>query len=83
MTHRDRAGDASGQRAGRREAAGDPGRKPWEAVSMGHYQRSLVLDGPGAVATDSGPSRSVRLFLIVFFESKTIDRTNQIKPAAM
>ncbi len=91
MTHRDRAGDASGQRAGRREAAGDaghrqgfptpsggsparperrfpkafglpialrrgawlpmsriatpraPGRKPWEAVSMGHYQRSLVL----------------------------------------
>ena len=90
MTHRDRAGDASGQRAGRREAAGDaghrqgfptpsggsparperrfpkafglritlrrgawlpmsriatpraPGRKPWEAVSMGHYQRSLV-----------------------------------------
>ncbi len=100
MTHRDRAGDASGQRAGRREAAGDaghrqgfptpspnrplpvrlrdrnggfpmafgrpmafrrgpwlpmsriatpraPGRKPQpgsmgEAVSMGHYQRSLV-----------------------------------------
>ncbi len=90
MTHRDRAGDASGQGAGRREAAGDaghrlglrtpsggsparperrlpkafgrritwrwgtwlpmsriaapraPGRKPWEAVSMGHYQRSLV-----------------------------------------
>ncbi len=90
MTHRDRAGDPSGQRAGRREAAGDaghrqgfptpsggsparpewrlpqilwtgafglpmalrwgawlamsriatpraPGRKPWEAVSMGHY----------------------------------------------
>ncbi len=25
MTHRDRAGDPSGQRAGRREAAGDPG----------------------------------------------------------
>ena len=25
MTHRDRAGDASGQRAGRREAAGDAG----------------------------------------------------------
>ncbi len=22
-----------------------PGRKPWEAVSMGHYQRSLVLGG--------------------------------------
>ncbi len=95
MTHRDRAGDPSGQRAGRREAAGDaghrqgfptpahspaagsparperrlpkafgpriafrrgawlpmsriatpraPGRKPWEAVSMSHYQRSLVL----------------------------------------
>ncbi len=99
MTHRDRAGDASGQWAGSREAAGDaghrqgfptpathsrgagsparperrfpkgfrpgggrpialrrgrwlpmpriaapraPGRKPWEAVSMGHYQRSLV-----------------------------------------
>ncbi len=90
MAHRDRAGDASGQRAGRREAAGDaghrqgfptpsggsparperrfpkafgrpmalrrgawlampriatpraPGPKPWEAVSMGHYQRSLV-----------------------------------------
>ncbi len=89
MTHRDRAGDASGQWAGSREAAGDaghrqglptpsgssparperrlpkafglpmafrrgawlpmsriaapraPGRKPWEAVSMGHYQRSL------------------------------------------
>ncbi len=95
MTHRDRAGDASGQGAGRREAAGDaghrrgfptpahsatagsparperrlpkafgrpialrwgarlpmsriaapraPSRKPWEAVTMGHYQRSLVL----------------------------------------
>jgi len=86
MTHRDRAGDPSGQRAGRRQAAGDaghrqglptpaggsparperrfpkafgrrpaslamsriaapraPGRKPWETVSMGHYQRSLVL----------------------------------------
>ena len=90
MTHRDRVGDPSGQRAGRREAAGDaghrqgfptpaggsparperrfpkafgrpnafgrgawlamshiatpraPGRKPWETVSMGHYQRSLV-----------------------------------------
>ncbi len=91
MTDRDRTGDPSGQRAGRREAAGDaghrqgfptpsggspvrpeprlpkafgrpmalrrgawlpmsriatpraPGRKPWETVSMGHYQRSLVL----------------------------------------
>ncbi len=90
MTHRDRAGDPSGQGAGRREAAGDaghrqgfptpaqiptvagsparperrlpkafgrrpawlampriatpraPNRKPWETVSMGHYQRSLV-----------------------------------------
>ncbi len=90
MTHRDRAGDPPGQRAGRREAVGDaghrqgfptpsggsparperrfpkafglpmafrrgawlpmshiatpraPGRKPWETVSMGHYQRSLV-----------------------------------------
>ncbi len=90
MTHRDRAGDPPGQRAGRREAAGPaghrqgfptpsggssarperqlpkafglpnacgqgprlavprtvtpraPGRKPWEAVSMSHYQRSLV-----------------------------------------
>ena len=95
MTHRDRAGDRTGHRAGRREAAGDaghrqgfptpatespaagsparperrfpkafgrpntfvrcawlpmpriaapraPGRKPWETVSMGHYQRSLV-----------------------------------------
>ncbi len=27
MTHRDRAGDASGQRAGRREAAGDAGHR--------------------------------------------------------
>ncbi len=95
MTHRDRTGDPSGQRAGRRDAAGPaghrqgfptpaeirplpvrlpdrrrfpkafgrpmalrrgawlpmsriatpraPGRKPWETVSMGHYQRSLVL----------------------------------------
>ncbi len=91
MTHRDRAGDPSGQWAGRREAAGDaghrqgfptpsggsparperrlpkafgrpialrrgarlpmcriatpraPGRKPWETVSMGHYQGPLVL----------------------------------------
>ena len=90
MTHRDRAGNPSGHRAGRREAAGDAGhrrgfptpspirplpvrlpdrnggfprlsdgvprgfrcpaslrhararRKPWETVSMGHYQRSLV-----------------------------------------
>ena len=30
-----------------------PSRKPWEAVSMGHYQRSLVL-GPGP---DLQPSR--------------------------
>ncbi len=89
MTQRDRAGDASGHRAGRgtsarlsdaptdSPAAGSParperrfpkafglpmalrrrawlampriaaprapGRKPWETVSMGHYQRSLVL----------------------------------------
>ena len=99
MTHRDRAGDPSGQGAGRRGAAGDAGhrqglptpargptagspvrperrlpqilwagafgprggqrparlampriatprapcRKPWEAVSMSHYQGSLVL----------------------------------------
>ncbi len=90
MTHRDRAGDPSGQGAGRREVAGPaghrqgfptpsggsparpeqrlpkafgrpialrrdawlpmsriaapraPGRKPWDAVSMGHYQRFLV-----------------------------------------
>ncbi len=89
MAHRDRAGDASGQWAGRREAAGDaghrrgfptpsggtpvrperrlakgfrpggglrrawlpmsriatpraPSRKPWETISMGHYQRDLV-----------------------------------------
>ncbi len=85
MTHRDRAGDPSGQGAGRREAAGDAGqrqgfptpsggsparperrlpkafgrrpawlamsriatprapcRKPWETVSMGHYQGPLV-----------------------------------------
>ncbi len=28
MTHRDRAGDASGHRAGRREAAGDAGHRP-------------------------------------------------------
>ncbi len=122
MTHRDRAGDPSDQRAGRREAAGDPGsasplrqrsaargfaeasarhrqgfptptggsparperrlpkafglrrtwlpmsrtrlgeafggarvatprapgRKPWETVSMGHYQRSVVLRGARA-----------------------------------
>ena len=27
MTHRDRAGDAAGQRAGRREAAGDAGHR--------------------------------------------------------
>ncbi len=29
-----------------------PGRKPWEAVSMGHYQRSLVLR---IVPLDSAP----------------------------
>ncbi len=88
MTHRDRAGEATGQWAGRRGAAGDaghrqgfptpsggspvrperrlpkafggrrarlpmsriaapraPSRKPWEAVSRGHYQRDLVLGG--------------------------------------
>ncbi len=97
MTHRDRAGDASGQRAGRREAVGPaghrrglptpsggsparperrfpkafgrpmalrrgawlamsriatpraPGRKPWETVSKGHYQRSLALDPPAGM----------------------------------
>ncbi len=111
MTHRDRAGDPSGQRAGRREAAGDaghrqgfptpahspadgsparperrlpqvlwagafgrpmafrrgawlamsriaasraPGRKPWEPVSMGHYQRSLV-------STVNQPIRPIKL----------------------
>ncbi len=91
MTHWDRAGDPSGHRTGRREAAGPaghrqgfptpsggsparperrlpkafgrpmalgrgawlampgiaapraPGRKPWETVSMGHYQGPLVL----------------------------------------
>ena len=38
MTPGDRAGDPSG----RKETAGEPGRKPWEAVSMSHYQRSWV-----------------------------------------
>ncbi len=38
MTHRDRAGDASGQRAGRREAAGDAGHRqgfPTPSESLG------------------------------------------------
>ena len=43
MTHRDRAGDRFGHRAGRREAAANPGRKPWETVSMDHDQRAVVL----------------------------------------
>ncbi len=35
-------------------APGAPGRKPWEAVSMGHYQRDLVLapDPPPFTAHD-------------------------------
>ncbi len=94
MTHRDRAGDASGHWAGRREAAVDaghrqgfptpssgsparperrlpkafgrrpawlampriaapraPGRKPWETVSMGHYQHPLVLSAQRRLQT--------------------------------
>ncbi len=133
MTHRDRAGDASGQGAGRRQTVGDaghppsaaaapllrrtgrqgfptptpirphagsparperrfpqvlwagafgrpialrrgawlpmsriaapcaPGRKPWEAVSMGHYQRSLVLDGETAGTTSSARASGFHL----------------------
>ncbi len=30
-----------------------PGRKPWETVSMGHYQRSLVLAGRGSAILSS------------------------------
>jgi hypothetical protein len=38
-----------------------PGRKPWEAVSRGHYQRSLVL-GPGSATKSHGLAcRGVRL----------------------
>ncbi len=108
MTHRERAGDPSGQRAGRREAAGPaghrqgfptpapirphagsparperrfprafgrpdacgrrawlamsriatpraPARKTWESVSMGHYQRSLVLLPKPASSPSSRP----------------------------
>ncbi len=113
MTHRDRADDASGPWAGRREAAGDAGhrqgfptpsggsparperrfpkafgrrialrrgawlpmsriatpraprRKPWDAVSMGHYQRSLVLNGAGGAPAgyripEGGTNGSIR-----------------------
>ena len=52
MTHRDRAGDrtAHGLQTGpmacdalhRIAVPRASGRKPWETVSMGHYQRSLV-----------------------------------------
>ncbi len=42
MIHRDRAGDASGQRAGRREAAGDAGhRRGFPTPSDGSPARSL------------------------------------------
>ena len=72
MAHRDRAGDPSGQRAGRRVAAPlAPSRKPWEAVSMGHYQRSLVLrrgirvERAGSEGTAPEPGRiQPRQFLV-------------------
>ncbi len=49
MTHRDRAGDASGQRAGRREAAGDAGhRQGFPTPSDGSPARSLwvIINDP-------------------------------------
>ncbi len=49
MTHRDRAGDVSGQRAGRREAAGDAGhRQGFPTPSGGSPARSLwvIISAP-------------------------------------
>ncbi len=54
MTRRDRAG----HRVGRRVATScAPGRKPWETVSMGHYQRPLVYVGRGCCSAKLGPNR--------------------------
>ncbi len=68
MTHRDRAGDPSGQRAGRREAAGDAGHRQGfptpsggsparpEAVSQGFRTASrMASDVPHRRATRSWP----------------------------
>ncbi len=110
MTHRDRAGDASGQWAGSREAAGPaghrqgfptpprapaagsparperrlpkafgrrpawlampciaapraPGRKSWEAVSLGLYQRSLVSDPFSAFDRPGDPVPAPHLWI--------------------
>ncbi len=53
MTHRDRAGDPSGQRAGRREAADDAGHRqgfptPAHSPAAGSPARSLwvIIDAP-------------------------------------
>ncbi len=70
MTHRDRAGDASGQRAGRREAAGDAGHRQGfptpsggsparpEAVSQGFRAAHSFETGRGAC--DALPRRATR-----------------------
>ncbi len=42
------------RRCGTSEAARDAARKPWETVSMGHYQRSLVLGGAEGLALAVG-----------------------------
>ncbi len=68
MTHRDRAGDPSGQRAGRREAAGDAGHRQGfptpsggspvrpEAASQGFRAASrMASDVPHRCATRSWP----------------------------
>ncbi len=70
MTHRDRAGDPPGQRAGRREAAGDAGHRQGfptpsggsparpEAVSQGF--RTAHSFQTGRMATDALHRRATR-----------------------
>ena len=52
MTHRDRAGDPSGQPAGRREAAGDPGSWPKALGNRlyGSLSRTFGIIVAGAIA---------------------------------
>ncbi len=51
MTHRDRAGEPSGQRAGRREAAGDAGHRQGFPTPSGGFPRAF---GQGADGVPHG-----------------------------
>ncbi len=55
MTHRDRAGDPSGQRAGRREAAGPSGHRQGFPTAHGFETGRMATDVPHRPAMRSWP----------------------------